>query len=496
MSDWRAWRVRRGLTGWKFPLARAPYCTTFSPAVNHRHDRFGGSLPRRMEMVIRVLERVHAALGHTHTSSSSLSSNSSSSSSSLFSRFDRRTKPKQQPHAEPSKPFILSLRLCLHDLKPHGGSPMSDTLLAAELLAQSGYLHLLNTSVGMHDSPVQTLSSCVPQASFARGCAQLRQHLRRCAIALPIVASHRIHSVAVAERLLQGGVCDMVGLARPLLADAQWIAKAAQNRARDILPCIACNHCVHRFYTSQRVGCALNPLAGYEMERGCVPAAHARRIAVIGAGPAGLTCALTLWRRGHVVSLFERGPHVGGQLHLATAVPGKESYQAVLEYWTRALRRSTVAVHLNTEFTLEDLSRQRQSFHGLVLAVGGQARPVSSHFIPGAQESPLVVTYEAILSGRVRAGRRVVIIGHGALAYDVASYLLHDPRVSREVRSYLEEWGVDWESGSLVSLHDRVEGGEGDEEGEGGVSDRAMRVTRSAAAATTTRSGIPKHKVL
>nr|CCC91642.1 putative 2,4-dienoyl-coa reductase-like protein [Trypanosoma congolense IL3000] len=401
-----------GFDGVEIPVSEGGLLHNFlSTAVNNRRDRYGVTLEGRIEPTLRVLDAVRRSL------------------------------------VDPER-FLVSVRLCLHDLKV-GGTPMTETLAVAEVLARFGGVDLLSTSVGMHDSPVQTLASYVPQAAFARCVRHVRERLQSKGLNVPLVATHRVHSVAVAERLLREGVCDLVGVGRSLLADPQMIQKAEMGRTEDIVPCIACNHCVNRLYKHQRITCALNPLSGYERERRWAPTQFKKSIAVIGAGAAGVTCALTLWRRGHDVTLFEKSNHIGGQLNLAKVVPGKESFQEVLEHWTCQLRESSINVRLGSEFTREELARNHQFFHAIVLCCGSIPRPATSHQIPGTSESRLVVPFERILNGSVRAGRRVAIIGNGAISHDVASYLLHDPRVSRSVHEYCDEWGINLDDGSL-----------------------------------------------
>eukprot|EP00796_Vickermania_ingenoplastis_P010865 gene10865-7531_t len=407
-----------GFDGVEIPVSEGTLLHNFlSSAINHRTDGFGGTLEGRVEMILRVLERIKEAVAAPDT-------------------------------------FIVSVRLCLHDLKADG-TTMAETLAVAEALASTGCVDMFNTSVGMHDSPVHTTASFVPQGTFMRSCQLLKQRLlSRQLDTIPVVASHRIHSLAVAKRFMEkGDVCDMIGLARPLLADSQFIAKAEHldetAAEKAIAPCIGCNHCFHRLFTNQRVSCAVNPICGHELERGWTPAPHKKSIAVVGAGPAGVTCALTLWRRGHDVTLFEKGDHIGGQLNLAKRIPGKECYQDLLEYWTRQLRASSINVRLHAEFTREEMAKQHQFFHAVVLAQGAIARPITNHRFPGVQECPIVVPFRRILDGTVKAGRRVVLLGNGAIAHDVASYLLHDQRVSRSVDYFLDEWGVDLEAGTL-----------------------------------------------
>ncbi|CCW61077.1 unnamed protein product [Phytomonas sp. EM1] len=358
---------------------------------------------------------------------------------------------------------------------------MAMTLRTAAVLARGGFVDLFNTSVGMPEAGVPTMAGFVPQAAFARASGVLKESFRQSdpPISIPVVATHRIHSLAVAAKLVEAGVCDLVGLARPLLADAGFIAKAQRGEVDRIIPCIACNHCVNRLYKHQRVGCAVNPISGWELERGNegvgegsdgveagkpgeenqttngqtrkeLVVMRRKAIAVVGAGAAGVSCALTLARRGHDVTLFERAPVIGGQLHLAKQVPGKAAYNDILVYWTKELQKSTINVRLETEFTREEVARNHNFFHAIVLANGSIPRPITSHVFPGASESGIVVPFSKILDGSVRAGRRVAILGNGAISHDVASFLLHDPRVARRVELFLHEWGVNLEEGTIL----------------------------------------------
>lgn len=406
-----------GFDGVEIPVSEGSLLHNFlSSAVNQRNDAFGGSLEGRLEMIIRVLASVREAV------------------------------------REPDK-FVVSVRLCLHDLKT-GGTPMTETLAAAEALSASGLVDLLNTSVGMHDSPVHTTASYVPQGTFKRSCQLVKQRLVDAGSALPVIASHQIHSIDTIKAYMQEEeTCDLIGLGRPLLADSQFIAKIEHlepaDAAKAIVPCIGCNHCFHKLYTNQRVSCAVNPLCGHELERSWMPARHKKCVAVVGAGPAGVTCALTLWRRGHDVTLFEKEYCIGGQLNLAKRIPGKERYQDILEYWTRQLRATSINVRLNTEFTREEMAKQHQFFHAVVLAQGSIPKPITNHRFPGVQESSITIPFKRILDGSIKAGRRVLLLGNGAIAHDVASYLLHDQRVSRSVDFYLDEWGVNLETGTI-----------------------------------------------
>jgi 2,4-dienoyl-CoA reductase (NADPH2) len=384
-----------------------------SQAVNDRVDDFGGSFENRLEIVLRVIANIRNSL--------------------------------QNPDR-----FLVTTRICTHDLQPNGNS-MEETLLLAELLAASGNVDLINTSVGMHDSPVQTLASYVPEAAFVTGARMIKQRLKEKGFNVPVAASHRIKSVEMAEKLLAEGTCDVVNMGRALLADAQFIEKVKHNEASKIIPCIGCNHCVNRLYKLQRVTCAINPRCGYETDpsKQPSPAQFRKNIAVVGAGAAGITCALTLSRRGHNVILYEKSSQIGGQLNLAKLVPGKQEYIEILKRWTDELRESTVKVMLNTDFTHYDVTSNHQILNAVVLCCGSFARPISSSKIPGASESAIVVPFEKILDGSVIAGRKVVILGNGAISHDVASYLLHDHKTCLSPQAYCTEWGVNLAEGTL-----------------------------------------------
>lgn len=408
-----------GFDGVEIPLSDGSLLHNFlSNATNERTDDFGGSLDNRMELALRVVANIKNSLRN------------------------------------PSD-FVISVRLCVHDLTP-GGNSMDETKKIAEILCGSGCIDLLNTSVGMHDSPVQTLSSHVPQATFAESVKTVRDHLRNRKISTPVVASHRITTLSTCNELIENNVCDIVGLGRALLADPMFVSKS--RNGEDPVPCIGCNHCVNRLYKHQRVACAVNPRTGFEAERWRVaPATSFRKnVAVVGAGAAGVMCALTLSQRGHNVILYERASEIGGQLNYAKVIPGKEDYFNLLKYWTHRLRESTVKVMLNTDFTHAEVTRSHQTLHAVALCTGSIQKPILSNYIPGASECKILVPFGRILDGSVKAGRRVVILGNGAIAFDVASYLVHDQRVSRSVEAYCVEWGLNLQHGT-VDAHAQVD---------------------------------------
>jgi len=362
--------------------------------------------------------------------------------------------------AVPDEEFLLSVRLSVHDLLPEGqGSNFSDVHYVAQQLQESGLVDLLCCVVGMNDSPVQTTSSYVPKGTFHPVIKQLRDALEensQKAIAkfgaeeggynMPIVACTGRYPLAEnVEETLQQEVCDIVGLGRPLLADSNFLINAQDGKPEETLPCIGCNRCLDQVLRGIRVGCSVNPIAGYELEHLPLrPIMHRKTVAVVGGGPTGITCALTLARRGHVVHLYEQHKEIGGQLNLAKVIPGKEDYFYLLEYWTDQLKKMpNLYIRMESKFTASEVTAGDQHFDAVVIAVGSQPRPISQHIGGINIEHKSVVPFSDVLARRVRVGRRVCIVGNGATSFDVASYLLHDPRTTRDVNLWTENWGID-----------------------------------------------------
>jgi 2,4-dienoyl-CoA reductase (NADPH2) len=345
------------------------------------------------------------------------------------------------------KEFTVACRLSAHDLHPDGNT-REDIMYTFERVGDCGLVDLITTSVGLPDSPVPTLHSYVPKGIFARCVKEIRTHLRKQKIDIPIAASHRITSPTVAEQLLTNDACDMVGVGRALLADSQFVKNAKENNHLASIPCIGCNWCADQFWKNKRVGCALNPRSGYELDRPLHPATHPRAIAVVGAGATGIVCALTLARRGHSVILYERNDEIGGQLNLAKLIPGKEDYWAILDHWTRELKESNVTLKLNSKFCRADVAGGHQMLHAVVFCCGSQPRPISSHNFITA-ENRTIVGFWDVLTRKVIPGHKCAIIGQGAIGYDMASYLLHDPRISRDEVMWLQENGVSTEDFSF-----------------------------------------------
>jgi 2,4-dienoyl-CoA reductase (NADPH2) len=379
-------------------------------ATNKRVDEYGGPIENRVRLLMEILGTVREAV------------------------------PR-------GAEFTVACRLSVHDLHADG-NPRADILYTHERVADSGLVDLITTSVGMPDSPVQTLSSHVPRGVFARCVKEVRDHLRSKSLTIPIAASHRITTPALAEQLLASDACDMVAVGRALLADSQFIKNAKENKHLASVPCIGCNHCVSSYWKTKRVTCAINPLSGFELEKALHPVKHPRAIAVIGAGPTGIVCALTLARRGHQVILYERNDEIGGQLNLAKLIPGKEEYWAILDHWTRELKESSVILKLNSKWCRADLAGGHQFLHAMVLCTGSQPRPITSQNLIGS-ENQKVVGFWDVLTRKVIPGNKVAILGSGAIGHDVASYLLHDPRVSRDQVLWLQDNGVNPQDMSL-----------------------------------------------
>src|SRR5690554_768382 len=375
---------------------------TFASArSNRRDDRWGGPLEHRMRFATEIVARVREACG---------------------------------------KDFILIYRQSMVELVPDGAD-WEQIVAQAKAIERAGAT-ILNTGVGWHESRIPTISTSVPRAAFAGATARMREHVN-----LPLVASNRINMPDVAEAVLASGAADLVSMARPLLADPEWVNKARNGRAHAINTCIACNQaCLDHVFQNRRASCLVNPRACFETELVYRPADAPRRIAVVGAGPAGLACATVAAERGHRVSLFEAADGIGGQFNLARRIPGKEEFAETLRWFRHRLQETGVDVRLSTRADADTLA----GFDEVVLATGVQPRQVD---LPG-REHPKVTGYLDVLEGRVVPGGRVAIIGAGGIGFDVAEFLVHDgPSPTLDPALWMREWGVDPEfsgPGALV----------------------------------------------
>jgi 2,4-dienoyl-CoA reductase (NADPH2) len=360
--------------------------------TNDRTDRWGGSATNRMRLAVEIVRRARERVGDG---------------------------------------FPIIFRLSLIDLV-EDGQTWEETLELAALLEENG-VSMLNTGIGWHEARVPTIITQVPRAAWVSATARLKA-----AVSVPVCASNRINTPEVAESILAAGQADLVSMARPLLADPAFVAKAADDRADEINTCIACNQaCLDHAFANKTVSCLVNPRAGHETTLLLEPTLRPRSVAVVGGGPAGLAAAVAAAERGFAVTLFEKGSQLGGQFRLAMQVPGKEEFAETLRYFTRRLEVLGVEVRLDTAATAADLA----PYDEVVVATGVAPR------IPPLDgiDHPSVASYADVLDGTVVPGKRVAVVGAGGIGVDVSVFLTHEPET-------LDEWMAHWGVGD-PSLH-------------------------------------------
>jgi 2,4-dienoyl-CoA reductase (NADPH2) len=337
--------------------------------------------------------------------------------------------------------FLLLFRLSMLDLV-QGGSTWDEVVALAVRLERAG-VTMLNTGIGWHEARVPTIAMSVPRGAFAWVTARLRPRVR-----VPLVATNRVSTPELAEAILARGEADMVSMARPLLADPAFVAKARDGRPGEINTCIGCNQaCLDHVFLGQAASCLVNPRACRETELVAHPAARSRRIAVVGAGPAGLACAIEAAARGHEVTLFESSDRIGGQLNLAVRVPGKQEFHETIRYFRVRLEQLGVRVLLSRRASAADLAGG--GFDDIVLATGVVPRSVE---LPGI-DHPMVARYDEVLAGRRIMGARAAILGAGGVGFDVAEYLSQQgPDPALDLEAFLAEWGVDATGGTPGGL--------------------------------------------
>jgi 2,4-dienoyl-CoA reductase (NADPH2) len=364
-----------------------------SALTNRRDDAFGGDAERRLRFPLEIVRAVRAQVGAG---------------------------------------FVVIYRISSIDLMD-GGMTATEIAGFAQQIEAAG-ADLINVGVGWHESAVPTIAAAVPRAAWVAAARNIRQ-----AVGIPVMASNRISTPEVAEAILASGAADLVSMARPLLADPDFARKVSEGRRNEIAPCIACNQaCLDHIFTGRTATCLVNPRAGHEIDFDERPAAVARRIAVVGGGPAGMACALEAARRGHAVTLFEADATLGGQLRLARQVPGKHEFDELLRYFPVALRRAGVDVRVGIRAEADALAAGR--YDEIVLATG--TTPWRPDDLPGI-DHPKVLDYATVLQGRVAVGPRVAILGAGGVGFDVAAFLTLDPHASTDLATFQRAWGVD-----------------------------------------------------
>ena len=361
--------------------------------TNRRDDAWGGDATRRMRFPLEIVRRMREAVGPD---------------------------------------FIIIYRLSMLDLVDDG-QPWQDIVTLAKGIEAVG-ASLINTGIGWHEARVPTIVTSVPRAGFSWVTKKLKGE-----VSIPLVTTNRINMPDVAERILASGEADMVSMARPLLADPEWAVKAKTGRSERINTCIACNQaCLDHVFSNQRASCMVNPRACHETELRIVPAATRKRMAVIGAGPAGMACAATLAERGHEVTLIDRAQEIGGQFNYAKRIPGKEEFQETLRYFMHRLHDA--GVHLQLGQSADAASLQAGNYDHIVVATGITPRRAS---FPGSDDAR-VLSYLDVLAHKRPVGQRVAIIGAGGIGFDVAEFLVeHVPSPTTDITRWTREWGVD-----------------------------------------------------
>lgn len=360
--------------------------------TNKRTDEWGGSYENRIKFPLEIIRSVREAVG---------------------------------------KNFIIIYRLSMLDLV-EGGSTWNEVVHLAKEVEKAGAT-IINTGIGWHEARVPTIATMVPRGAFSWVTKQIMGK-----VSVPVVTSNRINNPETANQLIADGFADMVSMARPFLADPEIVLKSAQQRADEINTCIACNQaCLDHTFKMKISTCLVNPRACHETELVINPASRKKKVAVVGAGPAGLAASTVAASRGHEVHLFEKSSEVGGQFNMARVIPGKEEFDETIRYYQKQLELTKVNVHLNTAATAESLAAD--GFEEVIVATGVIPRKSG---IPG-EDHPKVLSYMEVLKDKKPVGKKVAVIGAGGIGFDVSEYLLHEKLPEPDLAAFMKEWGVD-----------------------------------------------------
>ena len=359
--------------------------------TNKRNDKWGGEYINRIKFPLEIVKRIRLEVG---------------------------------------KEFIIIFRLSMLDLV-QGGSSWDEVVQLAKELEKAG-VNLINTGIGWHESRIPTIATMVPRAAFSWVTKRMMGE-----VSVPLITTNRINTPEIAEKILSNGHADMVSMARPFLADPEFINKAIANKSNEINTCIACNQaCLDHAFKGKIASCLVNPLACHETEIIVNNTKTPKRIVVVGAGPAGLSYATTAAKRGHNVTLIEKSNSIGGQFNMAKKIPGKEEFYETLRYFDVMLQKHNVQIHLNTTFE----PAMAKKYDNVILATGIIPRKPKIIGI----DHPKVVSYIDVLNNKVKIGSKVALIGAGGIGFDVAEYLSHKGESSSlKTKLFMEEWGVD-----------------------------------------------------
>tara|TARA_R110002167_G_scaffold47352_5_gene140249 strand:+ start:133 stop:2160 length:2028 start_codon:yes stop_codon:yes gene_type:complete len=361
--------------------------------TNKRTDAYGGSYENRMRLPIELVKQTREAVG---------------------------------------KKFIIIYRLSMLDLVENGSTWQEVVALGKEI--EKAGATIINTGIGWHEARIPTIATSVPRAAFTWVTKKMKEEL-----SIPLVTSNRINMPETAEKILAEGHADLISMARPFLADPEWVNKAEANKSDEINTCIGCNQaCLDHVFEQKVASCLVNPRACHETELNYLPTEKKKKIAVVGAGPAGLAASTIAAQRGHDITLFDADKEIGGQFNLAKQIPGKEEFYETIRYFNTQIALHQVTVKLNTRVYAEDL--KNGNFDEVILATGIKPRTLKIEGI----EHPKVLSYIDVLKLKKPVGKRVAVIGAGGIGFDVSEYLAHEGKsTSLHIDAWLKEWGID-----------------------------------------------------